>query len=96
MSRRLVSVCVLLLALVFGQVAALAHDVSHFDAHAPASIDCDSHYAASQMGGGPLATLPTVALDPAAAPAESLLRQRDASIPVRLAYQSQAPPSALH
>lgn len=95
MPRRLVSVVLVLLALVFGQAAALAHDVGHVDAHAPSSIDCDSHYAASQMGGGPLATLPAVAIERAAAPRASRLRQRDASIPVRVAYLSQAPPSAL-
>lgn len=95
MRRRLASIVVILLALLFGQAAALAHDIGHFDAQAPASIDCDTHFAASQMGGGPLATLPSVALDLAAAPADSRLRQRDASIPARVAYLSRAPPSAL-
>jgi hypothetical protein len=95
MSRRVVSVLFVFFALLFGQAAALAHDIGHFDAQAPASVDCDSHFAASQMGGGPLATLPSVAVDLAAAPADSRLRQRDASIPVRVAYLSQAPPSTL-
>ena len=91
----MLSACVFLFALVFGQVAALAHDVGHLDAQSPASLDCDAHYAASQMGGGPLALPPTVAPDLEAAPAESRLRQRDASIAVRLAYLSRAPPASL-
>ena len=93
MPRRLASLALVLFALLFGQMAALAHDVGHFDTPAPASIDCDSHYAASQMGGGPLASVPSVAPDLAAAPADSRLRQRDASIALRVAYLSQAPPS---
>ena len=95
MARRLVHVVLVVFALLFGQAAALAHDIGHFDPQAPASVDCDSHFAASQMGAGPLATLPAVVLDLAAAPADSRLRQRDASIPVRLAYLSRGPPSAL-
>ena len=95
MLRRAFSTGLLLLALVFGQVAALAHDIGHLDPQAPVPADCDTHYVASQMGGGPLATAPTVALDLENAPATSWVRQRDASIPVRVAYLSQAPPASL-
>lgn len=91
--HRLVGILSLVLALLGGQHAALAHDVSHFDAGAPSSIDCDTHYHASQMGGGPLAAPLTVFLDAAASPRTSSVRQRDASIPARLAYRAQAPPA---
>ena len=92
--RRLAAVYVLFLALVAGQHAALVHDVSHFEAGAPASLDCDTHFHASQMGGGPLAAPQTVFLDAAASPRASVVRQRDASIPARLAYRAQAPPAS--
>lgn len=95
MLRRAVHVWILLLALLFGQAAALAHDIGHFDAKSPAPAECDMHYAASQMGGGPLAAPLATVPELEAAPASSLLRQRDASIPVRAAYLSQAPPSVL-
>lgn len=95
MLRRAASVWLLLLALLFGQAAALAHDVGHFDPDGPLPMECDTHYLASQMGGGPLATALQVPLDLAAAPASSTVRQRDASIPVRVAYLSQAPPASL-
>ena len=95
MLRRAVPVWLLLLALLFGQAAALAHDIGHFDPKAPVPGECDTHYASSQVGGGPLAAPVIVALDFQAAPADSLLRQRDASIARRLAYLSQAPPASL-
>lgn len=85
----------MLLALLFGQAAALAHDIGHLDPQAPLPAECDTHYASSQMGGGPLAAPLATVPDFEAAPASSLLRQRDASIPVRVAYLSQAPPPAL-
>jgi hypothetical protein len=94
MSRRLVAVLAFLAALLYAQQAALWHDVGHLQAGTPASIDCDTHYLCSQVGGGPVSTPPVVALDFAAGPPASFLRQRDASIPARLAYRAQAPPAS--
>ena len=93
MSRRVAAIFVVLAALLFAQQAALWHDVAHIDLHAPASADCDTHYLCSQVGGGPVSVAPVLALDNAASPPATFVRQRDASIPARLAYRAQAPPA---
>ena len=95
MLRRALFVASLCCTLLFAQLAALAHDIGHFDKHAKPASECSQHYLASQVGGGPLASAPTVVLDLESAPAESSIRQRDASIPARFAYRSQAPPASL-
>jgi hypothetical protein len=91
--RLLVSLC-LMVSLLLGQQLALWHDVGHLDAKAPASYDCDTHYLCSQVGGGPVSTPAAIAPDNGASPAASFIRQRDASIPARLAYRAQAPPAS--
>ena len=93
--RRLFTAFFLALALLLGQAAALAHDIGHLDKHAKPASECAQHYLASQVGGGPLSSPPVLAPGPEAAPAESFIRQRDASIAARFAYRSQAPPAAL-
>ena len=93
MTRRLAAVLAFLAALLFAQQVAAWHDIGHLDVHAPASIDCDTHYLCSQVGGGPVSEPPQATLDAAASPAPSFVRRRDASIPARRAYLAQAPPS---
>lgn len=93
MFRRAALVACTLFVLLFGQAVALAHDVGHLDAGAPAVLDCDTHYLCSQVGGGPVSAPPVAAFDAAAGPAPAFVRQRDASLPARRAYLAQAPPS---
>jgi hypothetical protein len=94
MSRRFIAVFAFIAALLCAQQAAFWHDVGHLEAGAPASVDCDTHYLCTQVGGGPVSSPSLVALDLAAGPPTSFLRQRDASIPARLAYRAQAPPAS--
>jgi hypothetical protein len=91
--RFLVSLC-LMVSLLLGQQLALWHDVGHLDAKSPASYECDTHYLCSQVGGGPVSTHAAPALDNAASPPATFVRQRDASIPARFAYRAQAPPAS--
>jgi hypothetical protein len=91
--RRLTLALWLAIALVASQQVALWHDVGHLDPSAPSSIDCDKHSLCSQVGGGPIATAPLLALEAGADVVQSFLHQRDASIPPRLAYRAHAPPA---
>lgn len=94
MSRRLAAAFVVLAALLLAQQEALWHHLAHIDQHAPAPEDCDTHYLCSQVGGGPVSVPPLLAAVDAASPPASHLRQRDASIPPRIAYRAQAPPAS--
>ena len=84
----------LALALLASQQLAAWHDVGHLDAGAPSSFECGTHYLCSQVGGGPVSLPPALVFDAGTSPPAAFLRQRDASIPARLAYRAQAPPDS--
>ena len=88
----------IVLSLLVGQQAVLLHDLGHvFEKHeqgVPAEKPCDTHYLCAQLGSAVGATAPVI--PPAAAPALPVSTQVLAGVAqrARLAYRSQAPPSA--
>jgi len=87
------------LALLFGQQAAALHDLGHaFDqiAHngtVPAT--CDQCFACAQLVGGAAPTLPVVPCVEVREPVTAFFPAADASVAVRLAFRSRAPPTRL-
>lgn len=85
-------------ALVMGQQAVLLHDLGHaFEQHddgAPAESSCNTHFACAQLASAVGASPPIVPQAVESSLPALSFEFKGASQRTRLAYRSQAPPSA--
>lgn len=86
------------LALLLGQHAVLLHDLGHAiernDGGIPAEKSCDKHYLCAQLGTAVGSYAPVVPQAEPGSQAVVIPQAQGASQRTRLAYRSQAPPSA--